>query len=184
MNFPFYTENLQDVINEIAEEWMGTELTIELLSRVLFFRISSNVASSRYVNLCAVYLLVCQLERPHINILSKLHLVTSKKDINMLVYIWKLLLSNLPATPLVFLFIFVCRYLNSKPHLLINQYMAPQFQKLNTCFMELVSMKADKVYFHSRVWRNSNLMNRDFVLVPASTCILPFVFFSFFLFFF
>ncbi|XP_031111316.1 GPN-loop GTPase 3-like [Ipomoea triloba] len=53
-----------------------------------------------------------QLERPHINILSKLDLVTSKKDINI--------------------------YLNSKPHLLINLYMALQFQKLNTCFMELV----------------------------------------------
>nr|GLL42839.1 GPN-loop GTPase 3-like [Ipomoea trifida] len=136
------------LIRTFGEAFKGKENRQEL--------ISSNVASSGYVNLCALVIditeftsdcipslsAMVQLERPHINILSKLDLVTSKKDINI--------------------------YFNSKPHLLINQYMALQFQKLNTCFMELVSMKAVKLYFHSRVWKNSNLVNRDFVLVPAN----------------
>lgn len=56
-----------------------------------------------------------QLELPHVNILSKMDLVTNKKDIE--------------------------DYLNPEPQILLselNRHMAPQFAKLNKALIELV----------------------------------------------
>nr|GMD64284.1 GPN-loop GTPase 3 [Ipomoea batatas] len=170
MNFHFYTENLQDVINEIAEGFHQTLQVVDVSISVQYIYLFLVIDITEFTSDCIPSLsAMVQLERPHINILSKLHLVTSKKDINKLVYIWKLLLSTLRATPLVFLFIFVCRYFNSKPHLLINQYMALQFQKLNTCFMELVNTHFMIIFLPLGVCTENSI---QYILPQIDNCIL------------
>lgn len=90
-----------------------------------------------------------QLELPHVNILSKMDLVTNKKDVEE----WALLPLLLYITCMVYtIFIkfnnLICfvllllSFLNPEPQFLLselNQRMAPQFAKLNKALIELVS---------------------------------------------
>ena len=90
-----------------------------------------------------------QLELPHINILSKMDLVTKKRDIEEYVS------PSISAVIIPFSFIFIVynsnaldvlfensSFLNPEPQVLLselNQRMAPQFSKLNKALIELVS---------------------------------------------
>lgn len=95
-----------------------------------------------------------QLELPHVNILSKMDLVTRKRDIEELVAILFLFLHisfvNLKSSfysPFNISSISIS-YLNPEPQILLaelNQRMAPQFQKLNKALIELVSFKSESV---------------------------------------
>ena len=83
-----------------------------------------------------------QLELPHVNILSKMDLMTSKRDIEEFVLFHYLLLSvHLALYTNAYIFV-IGSYLNPEPRVLLselNQRMAPQFGKLNKALIELVS---------------------------------------------
>ncbi|KAJ0007347.1 hypothetical protein Pint_30807 [Pistacia integerrima] len=109
---------------------------IELFSHVPMLRNFVDHLKRKNFNVCAVYLLdsqfitdvtkfisgcmaslsaMVQLELPHVNILSKMDLVTDKREIE--------------------------NYLNPESHVLLselNKRMAPQFAKLNKALIELV----------------------------------------------
>ncbi|MBA0674473.1 hypothetical protein Goari_016067, partial [Gossypium aridum] len=109
---------------------------IELFSHVPVLRNFVEHLKRKNFNVCAVYLLdsqfitdvtkyvsgcmaslsaMVQLEVPHINILSKMDLVTNKRDVE--------------------------NYLDPEPHHLLselNERMAPRFKKLNKSLIELV----------------------------------------------
>lgn len=87
-----------------------------------------------------------QLELPHINILSKMDLVSNKKDIEE----WAILPFSALHHGSPFEFIWTnmfctftgLSFLNPEPRFLLselNQRMAPQFAKLNKALIELVS---------------------------------------------
>nr|GMD06536.1 GPN-loop GTPase 3 [Ipomoea batatas] len=136
-------ENLDDWLTEELDNYMDDDYLvfdcpgqIELFSHVPVLKNFVEHLKRKNFNVCVVYLLdsqfitdvtkfisgcmaslsaMVQLELPHVNILSKMDLVTNKKDID--------------------------NYLNPEPQLLLadlNQRMAPQFQKLNKSLIELV----------------------------------------------
>ncbi|XP_022959918.1 GPN-loop GTPase 3-like isoform X1 [Cucurbita moschata] len=136
-------ENLDDWLTEELDNYMDDDYLvfdcpgqIELFSHVPVLKNFVEHLRRKNFNVCAVYLLdsqfmtditkfisgcmaslsaMVQLELPHINILSKMDLVTNKKDIE--------------------------DFLNPEPLVLLselNQRMAPQFSKLNKALIELV----------------------------------------------
>ncbi|KAG6593067.1 GPN-loop GTPase 3, partial [Cucurbita argyrosperma subsp. sororia] len=136
-------ENLDDWLTEELDNYMDDDYLvfdcpgqIELFSHVSVLKNFVEHLRRKNFNVCAVYLLdsqfmtditkfisgcmaslsaMVQLELPHINILSKMDLVTNKKDIE--------------------------DFLNPEPRVLLselNQRMAPQFSKLNKSLIELV----------------------------------------------
>ncbi|XP_038899925.1 GPN-loop GTPase 3 isoform X3 [Benincasa hispida] len=127
-------ENLDDWLTEELDNYMDDDYLvfdcpgqIELFSHVPVLKNFVEHLQRKNFNVCAVYLLdsqkccglfltaMVQLELPHINILSKMDLVTNKKDIE--------------------------DFLNPEPQVLLselNQRMAPQFSKLNKALIELV----------------------------------------------
>lgn len=136
-------ENLDDWLTEELDNYMDDDYLvfdcpgqIELFSHVPVLKNFVEHLKRKNFNVCAVYLLdsqfmtditkfisgcmaslsaMVQLELPHINILSKMDLVTNKKDIE--------------------------DFLNPEPQVLLsvlNQRMAPQFSKLNKALIELV----------------------------------------------
>uniref|UniRef100_A0A7N0T9N7 GPN-loop GTPase 3 n=1 Tax=Kalanchoe fedtschenkoi TaxID=63787 RepID=A0A7N0T9N7_KALFE len=135
-------DNLDDWLSEELDNFMDDDYLIfdcpgqiELYSHVPVFRNFVEHLKRKNFNVCAVYLLdsqfitdvtkfisgcmaslsaMVQLELPHVNILSKMDLVTSKKDID--------------------------DYLDPEPNVLLselNKRMAPQYQKLNKALIEL-----------------------------------------------
>lgn len=136
-------DNLDDWLAEELENYRDDDYLvfdcpgqIELFSHVPVLRNFVEHLKSKNFNVCAVCLIdsqfitdvtkfisgcmaslsaMVQLELPHVNILSKMDLVTNKKDIE--------------------------DYLNPEPRALLselNQRMAPQFLKLNKALIELV----------------------------------------------
>lgn len=87
-----------------------------------------------------------QLELPHVNILSKMDLVTNKKDLEEWVPLLRFHLSNLDTilihlNPNIFCICIAFRFLDPEPRFLLselNQQMGPQFAKLNKALIELV----------------------------------------------
>lgn len=136
-------ENLDDWLTDELDNYLDDDYLvfdcpgqIELFSHVPMLRNFVDHLKRKNFNVCAVYLLdsqfmtdvtkfisgcmaslsaMVQLELPHVNILSKMDLVTNKRDIE--------------------------DYLNPEPRFLLselNQRMAPQFGKLNKALIELV----------------------------------------------
>lgn len=136
-------ENLDDWLEEELDNYLDDDYLvfdcpgqIELFSHVPVLRNFVDHLKRKNFNVCAVYLLdsqfitdvtkyisgcmaslsaMVQLELPHINILSKMDLVTNKRDIE--------------------------EYLNPEAEFLLselNQHMAPQFAKLNKALAGLV----------------------------------------------
>lgn len=135
--------NLDDWLTEELDNYLDDDYLvfdcpgqIELYSHMPVFKNFVEHLRRKNFNVCAVYLLdsqfmtdvtkfisgcmsslsaMVQLDVPHINILSKMDLVKSKKDLE--------------------------DYLNPEPTALLselNRHMAPQFQKLNKALIELV----------------------------------------------
>lgn len=135
--------NLDDWLAEELENYLDDDYLvfdcpgqIELFTHVPVLRNFAEHLKRKNFNVCAVYLLdsqfmtdvtkyisgcmaslsaMVQLELPHVNILSKMDLVTNKKDLD--------------------------DYLNPEARVLLselNQHMAPQFAKLNKALAELV----------------------------------------------
>ncbi|KAG1361252.1 GPN-loop GTPase 3 [Cocos nucifera] len=136
-------ENLDDWLADELENYLDDDYLvfdcpgqIELFTHVPVLRNFVDHLKRKNFNVCAVYLLdsqfmtdvtkyisgcmaslsaMVQLELPHVNILSKMDLVTNKKDLE--------------------------DYLNPEARVLLselNQHMAPQFAKLNKALAELV----------------------------------------------
>ncbi|XP_043690141.1 GPN-loop GTPase 3-like [Telopea speciosissima] len=136
-------ENLDDWFEEELDNYLDDDYLvfdcpgqIELFSHVPMLRNFVDHLRRKNFNVCAVYLLdsqfmtdvtkfisgcmaslsaMVQLELPHVNILSKMDLVTKKNDIE--------------------------DYLNPETQFLLselNEQMAPQFEKLNKALIELV----------------------------------------------
>lgn len=136
-------ENLDDWLTEELDNYLDDDYIvfdcpgqIELFSHVPVLRNFVEHLKSKNFNVCAVYLLdsqfmtditkfisgcmaslsaMVQLEVPHVNILTKMDLVSNKKDIE--------------------------NFLDPEPQALLselNQRMAPQFAKLNKSLIELV----------------------------------------------
>ncbi|XP_028097094.1 GPN-loop GTPase 3 isoform X3 [Camellia sinensis] len=135
-------ENLDEWLTEELDNFSDDDYLvfdcpgqIELFSHVPVLKNFVEHLKRKNFNVCAVYLLdsqfmtdvtkfisgcmaslsaMVQLELPHVNILSKMDLVTNKRDIE--------------------------DYLNPESHVLLselNQRMAPQFEKLNKALIEL-----------------------------------------------
>ncbi|GAV68397.1 ATP_bind_1 domain-containing protein [Cephalotus follicularis] len=139
---------------------------IELFSHVPVLRNFVEHLKRNNFNVCAVYLLdsqfitdvtkfisgcmaslsaMVQLELPHVNILSKMDLVTNKKDIE--------------------------DYLNPDSRILLselNQHMAPQFAKLNKSLMELVDEYSMVSFVPLDLRKNSSI---QYVLGQIDVCI-------------
>ncbi|CAL5395468.1 unnamed protein product [Camellia sinensis] len=136
-------ENLDEWLTEELDNFSDDDYLVfdcpgqmELFSHVPVLKNFVEHLKRKNFNVCAVYLLdsqymtdvtkfisgcmaslsaMVQLELPHVNILSKMDLVTNKRDIE--------------------------DYLNPESHVLLselNQRMAPQFEKLNKALIELV----------------------------------------------
>ncbi|XWS31146.1 hypothetical protein CRYUN_Cryun23aG0052400 [Craigia yunnanensis] len=136
-------ENLDDWLTEELDNYLDDDYLvfdypgqIELFSHVPVLRNFVEHLKRKNFNVCAVYLLdsqfitdvpkyisgcmaslsaMVQLELPHVNILSKMDLITNKRDVE--------------------------NYLDPEPqHLLseLNEHMAAQFKKLNKSLIELV----------------------------------------------
>ncbi|KAH7864130.1 hypothetical protein Vadar_026107 [Vaccinium darrowii] len=136
-------ENLDDWLTEELDNYLDDDYLvfdcpgqIELFSHVPVLKNFVEHLKRKNFNVCAVYLLdsqfmtdvtkfisgcmaslsaMVQLELPHVNILSKMDLVTNKREIE--------------------------DYLNPEPRVLLselNKRMAPQFGKLNKSLIELV----------------------------------------------
>ncbi|KAK8694196.1 hypothetical protein V6N13_071752 [Hibiscus sabdariffa] len=136
-------ENLDDWLTEELDNYLDDDYLvfdfpgqIELFSHVPMLRNFVEHLKRKNYNVCGVYLLDCQfitdvtksvsgcmaslpamvrLELPHVNILSKMDLVTNKRDIE--------------------------NYLDPEPQLVLsefNEWMAPRFKKLNKSLIELV----------------------------------------------
>ncbi|KAK7816956.1 gpn-loop gtpase 3 [Quercus suber] len=136
-------DNLDDWLTEELDNFLDDDYLvfdcpgqIELFSHVPMLRNFVEHLKRKNFNVCGVYLLdsqfmtdvtkfisgcmaslsaMIQLELPHVNILSKMDLVTNKKDVE--------------------------DFLNPEPQFLLselNQRMAPQFAKLNKALIELV----------------------------------------------
>ncbi|XP_065627301.1 GPN-loop GTPase 3 [Quercus suber] len=136
-------DNLDDWLMEELDNYLDDDCLvfdcpgqIELFSHVPVLRNFVEQLNRKNFNVCGVYLLdsqfltdvtkfisgcmaslsaMIQLELPHVNILSKMDLVTNKRDVE--------------------------DFLNPEPQFLLselNQHMAPQFAKLNKSLIELV----------------------------------------------
>ncbi|GLT76646.1 hypothetical protein SLA2020_482960 [Shorea laevis] len=135
--------NLDDWLTEELDNYIDDDYLvfdcpgqIELFTHVPVLRNFVEHLKHKNFNVCGVYLLdsqfitdvtkfingcmaslsaMVQLELPHVNILSKMDLVTNKRDIG--------------------------NYLDPEPHLLLselNERMAPRFKRLNKSLIELV----------------------------------------------
>lgn len=136
-------DNLDDWLDEELENYLDDDYLvfdcpgqIELFSHVPVLKNFVEHLKRKNFNICVVYLLdsqfmtdvtkyisgcmaslsaMVQLELPHVNILSKMDLVANKKDLE--------------------------KFLNPEAQVLLadlNQYMGPQFAKLNKALAELV----------------------------------------------
>ncbi|CAA2985828.1 GPN-loop GTPase 3 isoform X3 [Olea europaea var. sylvestris] len=86
-----------------------------------------------------------QLELPHVNILSKMDLVTNRRDVE--------------------------KYLNPEPQTLLaelNQHMAPQFEKLNKSLIELVDQFSMVSFLPLDLRKNSSI---QYILSQIDNCI-------------
>jgi hypothetical protein len=87
-----------------------------------------------------------QLELPHINILSKMDLVSNKKDVEeYAICSFTLCFSNVLKLPFFvpLMFFFIPSYLNPEAAVLLSQLnreMAPRFGKLNKALADLVCL--------------------------------------------
>ncbi|PWZ23691.1 GPN-loop GTPase 3 [Zea mays] len=139
---------------------------IELFTHVPVLRNFVEHLKRKNFNVCAVYLLdsqfvsdvtkyisgcmaslsaMIQLELPHINILSKMDLVSNKKDVE--------------------------EYLDPNAHVLLsqlNRQMAPRFGKLNKCLAELVDDYSMVNFIPLDLRKESSI---QYVLSSIDTCI-------------
>jgi hypothetical protein len=84
-----------------------------------------------------------QLELPHINILSKMDLVSNKKDVEEYAIILLPFALKSPLFVLLIFFICISSYLNPEAAVLLSQLnreMAPRFGKLNKALADLVCL--------------------------------------------
>nr|GMD70700.1 GPN-loop GTPase 3 [Ipomoea batatas] len=166
-------ENLDDWLTEELDNYMDDDYLvfdcpgqIELFSHVPVLKNFVEHLKRKNFNVCVVYLLdsqfitdvtkfisgcmaslsaMVQLELPHVNILSKMDLVTNKKDID--------------------------NYLNPEPQLLLadlNQRMAPQFQKLNKSLIELVDQYSMVSFMLLDLRKESSI---QYILSQIDNCI-------------
>ncbi|XP_022041481.1 GPN-loop GTPase 3 [Helianthus annuus] len=166
-------ENLDEWLNEELENFMEDDYLvfdcpgqIELFSHVPVLKNFVEHLQRKNFNVCAVYLLdsqfitdvtkfisgcmaslsaMVQLELPHVNILSKMDLVTRKRDIE--------------------------DYLNPEPQTLLaelNQRMGPQFQKLNKALIELVDQYSMVSFVPLDLRKESSI---QYVLSQIDNCI-------------
>nr|GMD28072.1 GPN-loop GTPase 3 [Ipomoea batatas] len=166
-------ENLDDWLTEELDNYMDDDYLvfdcpgqIELFSHVPVLKNFVEHLKRKNFNVCVVYLLdsqfitdvtkfisgcmaslsaMVQLELPHVNILSKMDLVTNKKDID--------------------------NYLNPEPQLLLadlNQRMAPQFQKLNKSLIELVDQYSMVSFMPLDLRKESSI---QYILSQIDNCI-------------
>ncbi|XP_006828450.2 GPN-loop GTPase 3 isoform X2 [Amborella trichopoda] len=166
-------DNLQDWLAEELEHYTDDDYLvfdcpgqIELFSHVPVLRNFVDELRRRSFNVCAVYLLdsqfmtdvtkyisgcmaslsaMVQLELPHVNILSKMDLVTNKKGLD--------------------------DYLNPEARVLLselNQHMAPKFTKLNEALAELVDDYSMVNFLPLDLRKESSI---QFVLSTIDNCI-------------
>lgn len=166
-------ENLDDWLSEELDNYMEDDYLvfdcpgqIELFSHVPVLKNFVEHLQRKNFNVCAVYLLdsqfitdvtkfisgcmsslsaMVQLELPHVNILSKMDLVTRKRDIE--------------------------DYLNPEPQNLLaelNERMAPQFQKLNKALIELVDQYSMVSFVPLDLRKESSI---QYVLSQIDNCI-------------
>ncbi|KAI3760312.1 hypothetical protein L1987_50706 [Smallanthus sonchifolius] len=166
-------ENLDEWLSEELENYMEDDYLvfdcpgqIELFSHVPGLKNFVEHLQRKNFNVCAVYLLdsqfitdvtkfisgcmaslsaMVQLELPHVNILSKMDLVTRKRDIE--------------------------DYLNPEPQTLLaelNQRMGPQFQKLNKALIELVDQYSMVSFVPLDLRKESSI---QYVLSQIDNCI-------------
>ncbi|XP_065874604.1 uncharacterized protein [Euphorbia lathyris] len=166
-------DNLDDWLTEELDNYMDDDYLvfdcpgqIELFSHVPVLRNFVEHLKRKNFNVCAVYLLdsqfitdvskfisgcmaslsaMIQLELPHVNILSKMDLVTNKKDLE--------------------------KYLDPDSRALLpelNQQMAPQFVKLNKALIELVDEYSMVSFMPLDLRKESSI---QYVLAQIDNCI-------------
>ncbi|NP_001335410.1 GPN-loop GTPase 3-like protein isoform X1 [Solanum lycopersicum] len=166
-------ENLDEWLTEELENYLDDDYLvfdcpgqIELFSHVPVLKNFVEHLRRTNFNVCVVYLLdsqfitdvtkfisgcmaslsaMVQLELPHVNILSKMDLVTNKKEVE--------------------------NYLNPEPHLLLaelNQRMAPQFQKLNKSLIEVVDQYSMVNFIPLDLRKESSI---QYILSQIDNCI-------------
>ncbi|TYJ26160.1 hypothetical protein E1A91_A07G099500v1 [Gossypium mustelinum] len=166
-------DNLDDWLNEELDNYLDDDYLvfdcpgqIELFSHVPVLRNFVEHLKRKNFNVCAVYLLdsqfitdvtkyvsgcmaslsaMVQLEVPHINILSKMDLVTNKRDVK--------------------------NYLDPEPHHLLselNERMAPRFKKLNKSLIELVDEYSMVSFIPLDLRKESSI---QYVLAQIDNCI-------------
>ncbi|KAF3678338.1 GPN-loop GTPase 3 [Capsicum annuum] len=166
-------ENLDDWLTEELENYLDDDYLvfdcpgqIELFSHVPVLKNFVEHLRRKNFNVCVVYLLdsqfitdvtkfisgcmaslsaMVQLELPHVNILSKMDLVTNKKEVE--------------------------NYLNPEPQLLLaelNQRMAPQFQKLNKSLIEVVDQYSMVSFLPLDLRKESSI---QYILSQIDNCI-------------
>ncbi|CAH9074169.1 unnamed protein product [Cuscuta epithymum] len=166
-------ENLDEWLTEELENYLDDDYLvfdcpgqIELFSHVPVLKNFVEYLKSKNFNICVVYLLdsqfitdvtkfisgcmaslsaMVQLELPHVNILSKMDLITNKKGIE--------------------------EYLNPDPQFLLaelNKRMAPQFQKLNKSLIELVDQYSMVDFLPLDLRKESSI---QYVLSQIDCCI-------------
>uniref|UniRef100_A0A0D9Z712 GPN-loop GTPase 3 n=1 Tax=Oryza glumipatula TaxID=40148 RepID=A0A0D9Z712_9ORYZ len=161
-------DNLDDWLDEQLDGYLDDDYLvfdcpgqIELFTHVPVLRNFVEHLKRKNFNVCAVYFLdsqfvsdvtkyisgcmaslsaMIQLELPHINILSKMDLVSNKKDVEEYVYFISPLFKDSTILLCINLLMF-SRYLNPEAQVLLsqlNRQMAPKFGKLNKSLAELV----------------------------------------------
>ncbi|WRX07540.1 GPN-loop GTPase - like 1 [Theobroma cacao] len=166
-------ENLDDWLTEELDNYLDDDYLvfdcpgqIELFSHVPVLRNFVEHLKRKNFNVCAVYLLdsqfitdvtkfisgcmaslsaMVQLELPHVNILSKMDLVTNKRDVE--------------------------NYLDPEPRLLLselNERMAPRFKKLNKSLIELVDEYSMVSFIPLDLRKESSI---QYVLAQIDNCI-------------
>ncbi|KAL4324647.1 hypothetical protein GQ457_11G004060 [Hibiscus cannabinus] len=166
-------DNLDDWLNEELDNYLDDDYLvfdcpgqIELFSHVPMLRNFVEHLKRKNFNVCAVYLLdsqfvtdvtkyisgcmaslsaMVQLELPHINILSKMDLVTNKREVE--------------------------KYLDPEPHHLLselNERMAPKFKKLNKSLIELVDEYSMVSFIPLDLRKESSI---QYILAQIDNCI-------------
>ncbi|CAA2985827.1 GPN-loop GTPase 3 isoform X2 [Olea europaea var. sylvestris] len=166
-------ENLDDWLTEELDNYLDDDYIvfdcpgqIELFSHVPVLKNFVEHLKRKNFNVCVVYLLdsqfmtdvtkfisgcmaslsaMFQLELPHVNILSKMDLVTNRRDVE--------------------------KYLNPEPQTLLaelNQHMAPQFEKLNKSLIELVDQFSMVSFLPLDLRKNSSI---QYILSQIDNCI-------------
>ncbi|KAH8489744.1 hypothetical protein Peur_058816 [Populus x canadensis] len=166
-------DNLDDWLTDELDNYMDDDYLvfdcpgqIELFSHVPVLRNFVEHLKSKNFNVCVVYLLdsqfitdvtkfisgcmaslsaMVQLELPHVNILSKMDLVTNKRDIG--------------------------KYLNPQGQVLLselNQRMAPQFFKLNKALIDLVDQYSMVSFVPLDLRKESSI---QYILSQIDNCI-------------